>query len=69
MVEVTSNRFGCMEITQLNMLYEKHSVVSMNGIVEIAPNVTFRILISNYGLEHTDCQKGKQLVTLHKKQG
>lgn len=37
-----------MSITPLNQLYDNHSIVSMNFIVQITQNVPFRILIYNY---------------------
>lgn len=48
-----------MEVMPLNQLYDKHSIVSMNFIVEVTPNVPFRILIVSYGSKPYRFRKGK----------
>lgn len=47
-VTVTTNIFGLMSIQPLQVLYEKHALVTMNGIVDVIPNVPFKILMTNY---------------------
>lgn len=48
-VTVTKSRIRLMEIKTLQMLYEKHNTVSMNGIVDVQQKVQLKILLANYG--------------------
>lgn len=45
---VTTSLIGLMEIQPLQALYDKHAIVSMNGIVDVLPNVPFEMLLANY---------------------
>lgn len=46
---VTMSRIGLMSIQPHQALYEKNTIVSMNCIVEVRPNVPLKTLLANYG--------------------
>lgn len=45
-------------------LFNKHHVTAMNGIVNVTPNVPFRILVANYGFESFELRAKQPIGTL-----
>lgn len=46
---VSTDRLWLMDIRPNEENYTKHNIVSMNGIVELRPNVALKLVVSNYG--------------------
>lgn len=49
MVMVSIEHLGFMSIHPNEELHAKHNIVSINGIVEVRPNVAFKLIVANYG--------------------
>lgn len=73
-VTVKITLLGVIEIQSHDLLYEKHNLVTMYGIVQVRQNIQFRILISKYSrnayvifkkqvVEHLDTQKSGAMPT------
>lgn len=47
-VMVSTHRLGLMDIQPREEIYAKQNIVTINGIVEVRPNVEFKLFVVNY---------------------
>ena len=47
-VECTSKRAGLVLVQPYSPLYERHGLISTNGVVQIEPDMLFRLLVVNF---------------------
>lgn len=64
MFTVTTSGIVRIEIQPLRALYKTHTIVSMNGFVDVRPNVPFKMLMSNYGNKRYIIPKNQTVVHL-----
>ena len=63
-VEFTSKRTGLVVVQPYAPLYEKHGLVSTNGVLQAEPDRPFRLLIANFRKHPVRFQKGQVMAEL-----
>ena len=63
-VECTSKRAGLAVVQPYAPLYERHGLVSTNGVVQVEPDRPFRLLVANFRKHPVRVQKGQVVAEL-----